>query len=476
MRKNENNPVFTLSDPHGTTQLTYAAFSSSTTPVIERRAFDPYGNPLGADEPEPWIDDRTFLNKPENPVTDLVDMGARSYDPATGRFTSVDPLLNPADPTQANGYNYANNNPVTYSDPTGLYPVCNGEPCVDSERDPKTGTWNMGKQPVQPKPVAGEVAGIQGKYPPVPKPAPRAPTYCTSTGVCGLVAGHGEQNSQPKYPNAVKEVALALCSWVPFIGAACDAYDMKRTAEEDGVFSWQFGAAIIGIAPFGDIAKGPKAIERMTDTGRAADNVARACRMNSFTRDTPVLMADGTMKAIKDVELGDEVVASDPVRGQSGPREVVDLLRHVGLKTMVAVKLDDGTVINATDSHPFWVDSRTAWVDAIDLGPGDTVVTADGDLAEVRSLAVHARRLMVYNLTVAGMHTFHVGQRAILVHNDGGIDLSGATEWRGVGSSRSAVPWTVAVQQTGFCSVRRTGSSATMRSMTRTALSSGEWI
>ncbi|WP_252372669.1 HYD1 signature containing ADP-ribosyltransferase family protein [Pimelobacter sp. 30-1] len=147
MRKNENNPVFTLSDPHGTTQLTYAAFSSSTTPVVERRAFDPYGNPLGADEPEPWIDDRTFLNKPENPVTDLVDMGARSYDPATGRFTSVDPLLNPADPTQANGYNYANNNPVTYSDPTGLYPLCNGEPCVNSNRDPKTGAWSVGKQP-----------------------------------------------------------------------------------------------------------------------------------------------------------------------------------------------------------------------------------------------------------------------------------------------------------------------------------------
>ncbi|WP_377325657.1 RHS repeat-associated core domain-containing protein [Pimelobacter simplex] len=139
MRRNETNPVLTLADPHGTTQLTFAAFSTSTTPVVKRRAFDPYGNPLGTDEPEPWIDDRTFLNKPENPVTDLVDMGAREYDPATGRFTSVDPLLNMADPTQANGYNYANNNPITYSDPTGTAPVCVLEGTCNSAPNPKGG-------------------------------------------------------------------------------------------------------------------------------------------------------------------------------------------------------------------------------------------------------------------------------------------------------------------------------------------------
>lgn len=37
-----------------------------------------------------------------------------------GRFLSVDPVLDVNDPLQANGYAYAQNNPVTYSDPTGL--------------------------------------------------------------------------------------------------------------------------------------------------------------------------------------------------------------------------------------------------------------------------------------------------------------------------------------------------------------------
>ncbi len=125
VRKDNDNPVFTLTDPHGTAQVTYDPFSNTTNPPVQRRALDPYGNELGqSSAPTAWIDDRTFLNKPLNPVTGLVDLGARQYDATSGRFTSVDPLLDIADPLQANGYNYANNNPIRYSDPTGTRPSC----------------------------------------------------------------------------------------------------------------------------------------------------------------------------------------------------------------------------------------------------------------------------------------------------------------------------------------------------------------
>ncbi|MFI5793427.1 RHS repeat-associated core domain-containing protein [Streptomyces sp. NPDC051677] len=39
---------------------------------------------------------------------------------AEGRFLSADPVLDDSDPLQANGYSYANNNPVTHADPSGL--------------------------------------------------------------------------------------------------------------------------------------------------------------------------------------------------------------------------------------------------------------------------------------------------------------------------------------------------------------------
>lgn len=156
----------------------------------------------------------------------------------------------------------------------------------------------------------------------------------------------------------------------------------------------------------------------------AADNVADACRANSFTGGTLVLMADGTKKPINDVKLGDRVMATDPETGMSGPRKVIDLIRHGGWHTMVAIRLADGTSIDATDRHPFWVESRKAWVDASDLQPGDVVVDADGDQITVAGVGISEQDLTAYNLTVAGLHTYFAGEGAVLVHNTGCTNIA----------------------------------------------------
>ncbi len=157
--------------------------------------------------------------------------------------------------------------------------------------------------------------------------------------------------------------------------------------------------------------------------------VAKNCLTpnNSFTGDTLVLMADGTAKPIRDVEVGDSVMAADPETGETGPRKVIDFIRHGGLHTMVAVHLADGSTIDATDRHPFWVESRRAWVDAIDLEPGDTLVAAAADRLTVERLGISEQDLTAFNLTIAGLHTYYVvpagaavGPGAsVLVHNAG---------------------------------------------------------
>jgi RHS repeat-associated protein len=50
--------------------------------------------------------------------SNLTQLGAREYDPSIGRFVSVDPVMNLDDQQQWNGYAYANDNPITYSDPS----------------------------------------------------------------------------------------------------------------------------------------------------------------------------------------------------------------------------------------------------------------------------------------------------------------------------------------------------------------------
>jgi RHS repeat-associated protein len=52
--------------------------------------------------------------------TGLYHMGARYYDPTTGRFTQQDPIVNPLDSGQWNRYTYSGDDPVNFIDTDGL--------------------------------------------------------------------------------------------------------------------------------------------------------------------------------------------------------------------------------------------------------------------------------------------------------------------------------------------------------------------
>lgn len=116
MRIGGADPVYSVQDPHSTATVAVGSAGFS----LSRREFDPYGKQIGAGEGE-WPDDHGFLNAPVNPGTGLMDVGARKYDPQLGRFLSVDPKMDTENPQQLNAYTYANDNPVTYSDPSGEF-------------------------------------------------------------------------------------------------------------------------------------------------------------------------------------------------------------------------------------------------------------------------------------------------------------------------------------------------------------------
>ncbi|MEU4742211.1 RHS repeat-associated core domain-containing protein [Actinosynnema sp. NPDC023658] len=120
VRVGNTNPTYLLSDLHNT----HSVAVESVGFAVSRRTTDPYGNPLGTVEGRPWPDRHGFLDKPVSETTGLTDIGARKYDATTGRFISVDPILDTADSQQWTGYTYAGNNPTTYNDPTGLIPKC----------------------------------------------------------------------------------------------------------------------------------------------------------------------------------------------------------------------------------------------------------------------------------------------------------------------------------------------------------------
>lgn len=95
----------------------------ATAELVRADGYDAGGRPTGATGHEP-----AFGYRGELDLDGLLYLRARDYDPATGAFTSTDPLDGrPGDVSEANPYPYAANDPVNQLDPFGLSPIGNGE-------------------------------------------------------------------------------------------------------------------------------------------------------------------------------------------------------------------------------------------------------------------------------------------------------------------------------------------------------------
>ncbi|MEV6878392.1 RHS repeat-associated core domain-containing protein [Amycolatopsis sp. NPDC051128] len=109
---------------------------------VNRRLLDPFGR-LRQAQPANWPSSRGFAGGAPDPGTGLTHLGARDYDAKTGKFVSVDAILALGSPQQFNAYAYADNNPATKSDPTGLIP----QSCPDGECQNGHGAYPVGGNP-----------------------------------------------------------------------------------------------------------------------------------------------------------------------------------------------------------------------------------------------------------------------------------------------------------------------------------------
>lgn len=112
--------TYEITNNQGTGATTLDA---TTNHITARRYNTPFGTPRAATASTTFgtfPDDHTFLGKSTDTSTGLVDVGARKYDPAAGRFISADPVFQPSNPQAVGRYAYAGNDPVNSSDPTGL--------------------------------------------------------------------------------------------------------------------------------------------------------------------------------------------------------------------------------------------------------------------------------------------------------------------------------------------------------------------
>jgi RHS repeat-associated protein len=101
----------------------------NAVPDTDRRAYDPFGRRFDY-HTSPLVDAGAmpstlsgFTGENEDPDVGLVNLNARLYDSRVGRFVSPDVLVGrPLDGQSFNPYSYAYNNPLTFTDRSGLCP------------------------------------------------------------------------------------------------------------------------------------------------------------------------------------------------------------------------------------------------------------------------------------------------------------------------------------------------------------------
>jgi RHS repeat-associated protein len=117
----------------GDQQGTDSVAIDSASLAVTRRWYDPYGSPRGPVPTAFPTGERGFIGGTADTATGLTNLGAREYQPGTGSFISPDPVLKPYDPQDLDPYAYAEGNPATNSDPTGMMMLV-GDGCVGSRQ------------------------------------------------------------------------------------------------------------------------------------------------------------------------------------------------------------------------------------------------------------------------------------------------------------------------------------------------------
>ncbi|MFF7138730.1 polymorphic toxin-type HINT domain-containing protein [Streptomyces sp. NPDC008196] len=421
-----------ITDHLGTANTSVDVASGQT---VTRRDFKPYGEVRGA-KPASWPNKRSYLGVGvDDSATGLTHIGAREYDQSSGRFLSADPIIDLADPLQMNGYAYSNNSPVSFSDPSGLcrrdicgdgYPVagdgeragytgqrkgekpcsnCNGySTVVTTTAWVGTTTPNSNDARLLAAQFYGagsnKLANTSGGY-----WFPQTNVFGSQQTVCygrmGCSKAYAYSLDHPDDIAGAKEIAATYCL---NNGPECEAD--ARVWERAREIGDEFVAAL-GLGRGGLLGRGARA--------------SAGC-VQCFLAGTDVLMADGTTKDIEDVRVGDEVKATDPRTGESGPRKVTHLIitEHDKHFNELSIATGDGIEkLTATFEHPFWSPSEGDWVDAGALKPGMTLLTDKGDTVIVTGNRAFAKYARTYNLTVEDLHTYYVlaGETPVLVHN-----------------------------------------------------------
>ncbi|CAM5332509.1 hypothetical protein SFUMM280S_09247 [Streptomyces fumanus] len=433
-----------LADHHGTSHT--VVDMADTAMRVTRRKSTPFGEARG-EQPASWPGHRGFVGGTVDEDTGLTRLGARDYDPATGRFLQVDPMVDYGRPATMNPYAYSNNAPATFSDPTGeFFPVLIGiaaRIAIQAAIRAAARRAAMIAARKAAQAAARRAAALARKR--AIEAAKRAAAKARREAARKAAAARRAAAKRAAARAAAKRAAARRAA------AQARARAARAAAKKAAARRAAARKAAARPKPRAKPRSQPRPRPKPRQVQRAVKKVAKevreeakesakeevqtqiqgeSCEFNSFRPGTLVLMADGSTKPIEKVRAGDKVVATDPRTGKTTVQTAAATITGKGRKDLVRItlKVHDGssaaktstTTVTATAGHPFWVPTLREWVDAGDLEPGQWVRTSSGTWIQIATVeAWTAPVATVHNLTVTDVHTYYVlaGPVPVLVHN-----------------------------------------------------------
>ena len=390
--------------------------------ITDSYSYDPYGQRTavtgsGASTPFGYAGQYTDAE------TGFQYLRARYYDPATGQFLTVDPLVD----STGHPYAYAGDNPVNNTDPSGKCDsgtfifggICDAGKAVlrqaviglnDAITSFAQSDFSNGVNDA----VLAFALSIQD----LPKSV-----HTLITGVLAhperaitLLKGLLLTVAESLGPLQMLQVAKSLGELLLNLKAEVDCKGLGYTAGyalTSFILKFALADATGGL---GRLAS--EALAEGVASGRLAGG-GSPCGL-CFPAGTLVATPAGE-KPIEQLHADDTVLAEDPKTGTVEAERVVATIVHPASE-LARISLSDGSGVTVTADHPFYVDAsavrtQAGWVQAGDLRVGDRLRDASGRDVSVTGVRYNVGRAVVYTLSVAKDHTFFVGPAQVLAHN-----------------------------------------------------------
>ncbi len=410
--------------------LRYSAYGTPTIRDASNRVLpaDAMTSPFG------------FHGLPHDMVRGLVDMRARVYRPAMGRFLSPDPI------GLAGGNNlfaFVSSAPLAGRDPSGLAAENDLAAKYNERRSDylqwarnyvATGSLGTGDDswmfdemrqqvPAAKQDFLAVSAAHMRSHPRVGRSARTigedilGPYETSVDNLAAMRVQHSLEASGGLYGSVTGAVFYGFAKNI--LGASDD--NSLRAATIGAGVGDMFGATASTL----QTRAYNRSISGGSGNGPSTSSRGGPVECPCFAGDTTVQTESGP-RAISEVQEGELLWSENPETGERALKPVIR--RYVTpQKALVEVDVEEvsgaAELIRATPGHPFWVEGM-GWIPAQDLTPGEVLHAGDGRIVRVTGGHSVPSSETVYNFEVEGWHTYFVGAANVLVHN-GCEDCSG---------------------------------------------------